>query len=838
MGRLRLFILLTLLAVITGCAVDPAWEMRQYRLKRHYDQAITWYENNYTAKDDAEVGDEALQDLCKAYFEVRNYQKFMSCAERFFNMVRMGAADTDYFNEAPATITAEEKRASVMAWRSLMRIDMGRYADAMDDAKQALELLEKVRYKNRHEKDKNSEWAYIEANVLQAAGLSHAFSELESEARLYIKRLSALRTPTGGSALHRKQTMARLRILMALKDYQGARSLVESYDRTHPLGFLLIAASFINPVQGVMQAANLVNQEDNLRNQPARYLPERFILAKVLFETGATERAVTHYTQLLDNPYRGSFPGLMVAALHDRGRIAMAQGKLDDALEDLRQAAGWIEARRASIRDATAHTGYAHDYDGVYHDLINLLLKKRRTAEAFEIAERARMRTLVSDLAYNRHFIKGAGKGAELIHALETAEEQLTVRRFDTDPNAFKDIEAEPGRLRQQIAQEYPHLAPMVGAVGEDALRRLQKRIGPGGRAVTYYHFQETLLAFVVKHKGDPRVYTLNGERLGEAVKDWRRLIQRPSDEEGWKIGARSLYDRLWKPLKIDRHIQRVTLVADGPLRLLPWAALLDEADRPLMKHHTLHLLPSATALAWQRQPGKIWKRYLLAVEGSGVLSRKGRQSESERRIMALAFESKQAALSQQGNDRRPTEVRVLTGTRASEAALKRHGPSSERLHLDAIWRLEEERPWKSSVTLNAGLGEDGELYLEELLSQSWPVRLVLLPGIIAEGDGVSRGRGVLAMQSGWLYAGADHLLHGMWRLDGVDVDRFMSRYHRVVRKQNPPRALQMVQRALQRDGLTHPHYWATFQVVGHPPPVRVRTLGIHSRPATKKDRP
>ncbi|ABK45933.1 conserved hypothetical protein [Magnetococcus marinus MC-1] len=830
MAYTRITLLLSLLVLLASCASDPAWEMRQYRLKRHYDQAIQWYEQNYRAEDDDQLGDEALQDLCKAYFEVRNYQKFMDCAQRYFKLVQGGVAvQGDYFNEETVEISKQEKLASVMAWRALMRIDMGRYERALEDAKQATQWLEQARKFNGNQQSKDhQEWAFVEADVLQAAGLAHAFVELEDEARGYIQRLAHLRTPEGGSELHRKQTMARLRILVALKDYQAARVLVESYDRTHPLGFLLMAASFVNPVQGVMQAADMLGREDRLQHQPARYLPERFILAKVLYETGATERALALYTQLLESPYRGSFPGLMVAALHDRGTIAMGAGRLDDALKDLQQAAGWIEARRASIRDATAHTGYAHDYDRVYHDLILLLLKKQRTADAFEVAERARMRLLVADLAYNKYLIEGAGTGAALIKQLEQAEERLIIRRFDEDPEAFKTIEAEPGRLRAEIAQQYPHLAPMVGAVGKDLLHRLQQRIGPQGRGVVYYHYGDTLLAFVVAQQGEPRVHSLDGNNLGDAVAQWRRLIQRPSDEEGWKIGARSLYDRLWKSLKIDPSVRQVTLVGDGPLRLLPWAALLDEQDLPLMQRHTLYVLPSVSALAWQqRLTGKIWSRYLLAVEGSGIVSVQGRQSEAERRIMALAYESAAHQAGETGNK----EVRVLTGTRASEAALKRHGPSSERLHLDAIWQLEEEQPWRSSVILNPGFGEDGKLHLQELLSQAWPVRLVLLPGIIAEGDAESRGRGVLALQSAWLYAGADYLLHGMWRLDGEDVDRFMSRYHRVTRLQSPARALQMVQLSMQRDGLTHPHYWATFQLVGNPPPFRVRTMDIRSRP-------
>ncbi|HOX45416.1 MAG TPA: CHAT domain-containing protein [Myxococcota bacterium] len=342
---------------------------------------------------------------------------------------------------------------------------------------------------------------------------------------------------------------------------------------------------------------------------------------------------------------------------------------------------------------------------------------------------------------------------------------------------------------------------------------------------------------------------------------------------------ARRLHALLWEPLAPWlRGRTRVWLVPEGPLNLLPFAALRGPGGRFLVQDVELGLLGSSRELL-PRPPSApapaAGKALVLAgpdygpagpVEAAGASELAGLQFSA---LSGAADEGEQVAALLESGGR---SVSLLRGAEASEGALRR-ARQPELVHLATHgFYLDSSGPARPSTSaggeLVAGLrgltlaprpaapgaaaasappagprrdplvrsglalaaanegvrgghqadGNDGLLLaLEALDLELQGCRLVVLSACETGLGDVRQGEGVQGLRRAFLEAGAQAVLSSLWQVSDQGTRAFMLRFYGHLLAGEPaPRALTLTQRELLGDAdLSHPFFWAPFLVVG-----------------------
>ena len=80
------------------------------------------------------------------------------------------------------------------------------------------------------------------------------------------------------------------------------------------------------------------------------------------------------------------------------------------------------------------------------------------------------------------------------------------------------------------------------------------------------------------------------------------------------------------------------------------------------------------------------------------------------------------------------------------------------------------------------------------------------------------QGEGLVGLSRGFMYAGVPRLVLSLWQVDDAATAEFMTRFYRLLLKENltPAAALQQTQQEMQTETeWTHPFYWSAFVLQG-----------------------
>jgi CHAT domain-containing protein len=342
--------------------------------------------------------------------------------------------------------------------------------------------------------------------------------------------------------------------------------------------------------------------------------------------------------------------------------------------------------------------------------------------------------------------------------------------------------------------------------------------------------------------------------RLREALSSPRRddVVER----------SREVHDRLFAPLEpLLRDARLVVLSPDGPLNLVPFAALTDRAGRPLVRRFVFayvtsgrDLLRGGVRVAPEQgptlfadpdfdgdgaapevppedlQPRAPSRRSRdLAMEGWKRLPGTAEEVSRIREMLdgAVVFEGARATESAVKALRRPELLHIAThgfflapDTRPtvdapSLAAVAAPAPPSSGGPENPL--LRSGLALAAANKLDSG-SEDGMLTaLEAAGLDLWGTRLVTLSACETGVGDVRVGEGVYGLRRALLIAGAEALLMTLWQVDDAATrDLVVAYYRRLSEGAGRAEALRDAQLTLvDNPALSHPYYWASFIPLG-----------------------
>jgi CHAT domain-containing protein/Flp pilus assembly protein TadD len=580
-------------------------------------------------------------------------------------------------------------------------------------------------------------------------------------------------------------------------------------------------------------------------------------LGRLLARTGRLAEAESLYRQILSNLERRGFAGTKDEAeiFNLLGSVQRRRGNLDAAEESLCRATRILDLQRSRLGGSLeSRSWFESETQSYSFDCLSALLELGRSAEAFHALERGKTQVFLQLLAERDLRLAGlppelkaerARLGAEYDRVLsrlsglgaEGAAEIPVLRA------RLEEIKAARESLIARLRLQSPRLAALQAPAPLD-LEEARRALDPGTALLAYAVGAEGSYLFVVRPSGEGgsglEVHRLPAGRaaLEEEIETYRRLLANPRSHLA-TLNARAarLYALLVKPAENRlARARRILISADGPLHLLPWAALR-RRDRYLAHWRPIHLIASTTVYAETRRGRQragdpaTWRLVAFGdpryPEVSGAVGETFADSEVRsvlRRgvklepLPAARDEVREIAKLFPGAE-------VYLGDEATEDRAKQAAPRADLLHFAGHGLVDERFPLDSALalTIPARL-EEGR---DNGLLQAWEIfedvrldaHLVTLSACETALGREMGGEGLLGLTRAFQFAGASTVLASLWNVSDASTTALMKRFYSYLRqgrtKDEALRAAQLDLIRYGKEGLAHPYHWAGFSLYG-----------------------
>lgn len=636
-----------------------------------------------------------------------------------------------------------------------------------------------------------------------------------------------------GRGVGRAQTLINLATVQVFrKDYAAARALLEqavAHQRAvrdpllrtslRNLGAVLAEGGELAAAQPLLEEALALERQVG---DQASEISTLSALAEVQARRGRPAEAITLYAQAAERARALGIGAAESLALSGRGRALESQGETAKALDAYLQALAIDETLRSAGGIDDFRTALAAGAADNPQRTARLLLRLQRPVEAFEMAERARARTLFD------HFAKvpidtRAGGPARVVEderrtRLELAALGRMLAQERTKPTVQRD-EARLADLQRKLADKrsaYTQLLtglkaadPEYASLVDAALPKLldlQRLLDADTTLLSYLVTPDAVLAFVLSRDSLHAVELAVGEAaLRSAVDELRTNLGAPGEPPHEAL--QRLSAMLVDPIRPQLKTARLGIVPHGVLHLLPFAALRSGTPaRWLGDEFELFHLPSASVLPFLAAKRKPERGALLALaQGQAPGLPPLRHAEAEARAVAALFDST-----------------PLIGTAATEAALRERAPRAGILHVAAHGQLNAVAPLFSRLVLGGdddldttrdGMLEVREIYGLDLRQTS----LVVLSACQTQLGALSRGDDMVGLNRAFLYAGAPAVVASLWKVDDEATAMLMTAFYGHLKRGLGPAAALRAAQADTRTRHPDPFRWAAFMLTGEP---------------------
>ena len=598
---------------------------------------------------------------------------------------------------------------------------------------------------------------------------------------------------------------------------------------------------------------------------------------------GDSAAARAHYKQALAIQERLAPNSLEVAtSLVALGDLAFGDRRFTEALTLFTQSVQIVEAQRRQITSNDARALLLALHSTPYAGHLRTHVAHGGLPAAFATIERSRARSLVDLLAERRLDLRSDAPaellaeqeeldgrrsathenmtdtatqltGARVaINEADTGSEQRRVanlevsrltKRLDELSKDLATLAAQQRSLDARIRRTSPRLAALQYPEPLD-LRGAQAALDPGTLLLTYVIDDAKTYLFAVT-KIDFKLFTVPIGRAGLAdqVRAFRALVSKERLGDPAEPGQR-LYNALVRPAQamVDRA-ERVLICPEGPLQVLPFAALVSRAApqvRYFIDDRPLHTISSMTVYAETRKRALEARRATpvgppavsLLAFGDPVYTKAqagpaaGKSETESTRGFNLSplprtREEVQAIVGLFG-----TSARARLGREATETSAKSEASEAAILHFASHGWIDEAMGLNSGLALSqpGALGRVPSVEDDGLL-QAWEIfehlrlnaTLVVLSACqTGLGENV-RGEGLVGLTRAFLYAGARSVAVSLWDVSDAGTAALMKTFYQELRNgASKDVALQRAMIAAHGDpARKHPFYWAPFILVG-----------------------
>jgi CHAT domain-containing protein/tetratricopeptide (TPR) repeat protein len=499
--------------------------------------------------------------------------------------------------------------------------------------------------------------------------------------------------------------------------------------------------------------------------------------------------------------------------------LQASQGKYQDASETYDRASDVLDLLIGNVTSAAGKIGLVTAMSAVYAEHFALVADHLKDPDkAFSVLERARGRVTAELLM--------SGKPQE---SPEEVAIEKQISRLNLELAGAKSAQ-QVRQVRDKIflVEQARWLTPASGSWKSAPWQTvLLERIREGLAA------NELVLEYVL---AEPRSYCLaigrdsarivplaSRESVETAVLAYLKTLKTKAAS---KAQGKQLYGILFKDISEVPKKERLIIVPDGQLHLLPFDALVDDAGRYLVSSHTITYATSATSLHLVNSvPQQAGRHAFLGIGGipyeqdpelTKVATMRGYVTSP---LHNLA-NSKEEVLGAQAAIHGEGDI-VLVGPSATKSGFERAGLDQHTIiHLAVHGVANEKHPDRAALILLSApsSGDDGILEASEIVHLQTNADLVVLSACDTAVGRLQGEEGIANLSLAFQLAGAKTVISTLWSVDDTTSLDLMERFYGHLAQRNTiAHALTAAKRDMLRTYGSEavPYYWAGFKLEG-----------------------
>ena len=404
-----------------------------------------------------------------------------------------------------------------------------------------------------------------------------------------------------------------------------------------------------------------------------------------------------------------------------------------------------------------------------------------------------------------------------------------------------------PGVKRRTINGSASHLFAQYDTITPNELQA-------NNSVIAFFEIGSDLFAVVVNDSGYAFQQIGNAASIAETSQVYRKSLASKNFREVRKI-SHELYQQLLFPLEEHFLNDHLVIIPSITVKGLPFETLLtkellpnDQLDPPAKEPFLIHrngvsyafsasllevqgefghteyereLLALAPVFDHSNDYSPELKNFLRTVSRGNPINHLVSLPGSAAEVLDIAETLKQRDTSEKQYS--PENNLVLLRHNSSESALKSMDLTQNRIiHIATHSFLNPQKPDSSGIILetNGRNGEDGILFAREILDLNINAELVVLSSCDTAVENEDSPLELSGFATGFIYAGAQHLIASMWPADDVGTQILMQRlYSHISSGRSPDEALTLAKSDLISMGgpIANPYFWAGFIHIGAP---------------------
>lgn len=557
----------------------------------------------------------------------------------------------------------------------------------------------------------------------------------------------------------------------------------------------------------------------------ARKLQDRGQESAVLLNLGVTyddleqyAKAIEYHQQALAIARQTKDRPTEAYILNNLGNTQYKAGKLAEAEDTLMTGLKIWESLRASLgNDDLNKISIFEQQIRTYRLLQRSLVAQNKTDRALEIAERGRARAF-AELLSRRITTQPNNKLA------------LNLSNLESQPSNTPSIAQmkEIAKAQNTTLVEYSIIYDDVrvdGAIGAKESELYIWAIAPTGKIT----FRKVDLKPLWKEQNTTLVSLVARSResfgaRGRGITSIAKAEPRPRRDRQFQL-YKLLIEPIADALPRDTNA-RVTFIPQGPLFLIPFAAIQNPSGDFLIQQHTILTAPSVQVLGLTHQ---------LETATRGQL--RGRRNPNSHTNLSPALvignpkmpivpaQPDQPAEQLQplpGAEQEAKEIAPILGTeaivgdRATKAAMVKLMPQQRVIHLATHGLLDDFKGLgvPGAIALAPSGKDNGFLTSDEILDLKLSAELVVLSACDT-GQGRITGDGVVGLSRSFITAGVPSIVVSLWAVPDSPTALLMTEFYKALQR-NLDKAQALRQAMLKTmEQYPNPNDWAAFTLIG-----------------------
>jgi CHAT domain-containing protein len=568
-------------------------------------------------------------------------------------------------------------------------------------------------------------------------------------------------------------------------------------------------------LQNLQQAMDLSKSGGFVR----QLAEEQGLASDIYRDRGDLEKAVEFAKLAVISTQESGDAWSVPRRLHTVAELDVEQGKYDEADHIFERASAVIDGLIGNYSSVLQKTALIKASSELYSDYFALAAEHLNDPhKGYSIIEQVRGRVTTDLLSAGAVAPEEAKRDQ---HAISELRLRLAVARSTGEIREIKEQIVS----MEQARWVTPEIS-ILKAKSHDpvSMEQVQRVLSPSALLLEYVVADQHSYCLVIS-KTAARIVPLAGrQNIESLVAAYLKAVKAktPARNEG-----RALFDALLSPVPAAAQKERLIVIRDGPLHLVPVGGFVDKLGRYVAETHTVIYEPSATAfylLTTQERRPPSSAHALLAAGGvpysSGTLKQVAITREYEGGALGDLVATKDEVMSAEAALQSPGDL-LLVGQHVTESAFK-HAAASPYgiIHLAVHGYASTTDRNDSALILlsDPAAGEDGLLHASEIVQLPLHSNLVVLSACDTAIGPLEGEEGIAALSGAFLLAGARSVVSTLWSIDDAFSLYFMKQFYRhLAAREQPAAALTGATREMLRrfGAAAVPYYWAGFTFEG-----------------------